>query len=80
MVSGPGLANLLPVAMMLVGVVSILRARRKGRSGAPDRDESTAQRDAAMEMERRMASYLAQRDMGRGHGMAGDRDGQENGR
>jgi hypothetical protein len=66
--------------MMLVGVVSVLRARRKGRDRDAGGDESTARQDAAMEMERRMASYLAQRDMGRVHGMAGDRDGQENGR
>jgi hypothetical protein len=80
MATGPGLTSLLPVAMMVVGVVTILRGRRKGRAGDADRDESTTRQDAAMEMERRMASYLAQRDMGRVHGMAGDRDGQENGR
>ncbi len=80
MATGPSLASLLPVAMMLVGVVSVLRTRRKGPAKDADRGENTARQDAAMEMERRMASYLAQRDMGRVHGMAGDRNGQENGR
>jgi hypothetical protein len=65
-------------------LLSILRGRRKRRAGdvgqTAGHDESTARRDAALEMERRMASYLAQRDMGRGQGAAMDRDGQENGR
>jgi hypothetical protein len=49
----------------LVGVVTLLRARRKRRSGAvvPDADIE-ARQAAAAETERRMASYLAQRDLG----------------
>jgi hypothetical protein len=47
------------VAMTLVGLISVLRARRN--KGKPDEDAE--QRQARqMEMERRMASYLAARD------------------
>jgi hypothetical protein len=62
---GSGLAGLVPVAMTLVGIVTILRARRARRRGidtVPPADKD--RQAAAMEMERRMASYLAQRDSG----------------
>ncbi len=46
------------VAMGVVGLIGVMRARRGNR---PDSDPSDAKRRAAsMEMERRMASYLAQ--------------------
>lgn len=61
---GNSLGALLPVAMTLVGLVTILRARRARRLGKPaepqaDRDRQTATAEA----ERRMAAYLASRDM-----------------
>lgn len=65
MATGSGLGTLIPVAMTLVGVVNMLRAQRRRRSGERPRDEDFERRQAAAaEMERRMASYLAQRDSG----------------
>lgn len=67
MATGAGFGSLIPVAMSLVGVVTILRARAKRRRGALEVDTDLKERQqAAAEMERRMASYLAQRDSG-GH-------------
>ncbi|MDP3263404.1 MAG: hypothetical protein U1E06_20255 [Tabrizicola sp.] len=66
MATGAGLGNLIPVAMTLVGVVSMLRARRNRRTGRVETDDTSERRQAsAAEMERRMASYLAGRDIGR---------------
>ena len=58
------LGNVGMVAMSLVGLVGIIRARRaKGKAKAdPVEDGHQAGR---VEMERRMASYLAARDEGR---------------
>ncbi|MGL4234710.1 hypothetical protein [Tabrizicola sp.] len=65
MATGAGLGNLIPVAMSLVGIVTILRARAKRRRGEPEVDQGFEQRQAAAaEMERRMASYLAGRQSG----------------
>ncbi|MES2667678.1 MAG: hypothetical protein V4712_16430 [Pseudomonadota bacterium] len=50
-------ASLGAVAMGLVGLVSLLRARRGRRGSDPDAAKRLAD---SMEMERRMASYLAQ--------------------
>lgn len=65
MATGAGLGPLVMAVLPLVGVVTILQARRKRRSGTvvPDA-EIEARRAAAAETERRMASYLAQRDTG----------------
>jgi hypothetical protein len=65
MAIGANLGPLVMAVLPLVGVVSILHARRKRQSGAaaPDMDYE-ARRAAAAETERRMASYLAQRDLG----------------
>lgn len=62
---GASLGPLVMAVLPLVGVVTILHARRKRRSGAavPDID-AEARRASAAETERRMASYLAQRDLG----------------
>ncbi|MFN3280584.1 MAG: hypothetical protein ACK40I_02780 [Tabrizicola sp.] len=77
--TGSGLGGLLPVAMTLVGIVTMLRARSRRRAGERPLDEESERRQAeAAEMERRMASYLAARNAGRHHA-AGD-DTQENGR
>ncbi|WP_136645457.1 hypothetical protein [Tabrizicola sp. YIM 78059] len=79
MAAGSGLGGLVPVAMTLVGIVTMFRARSKRRAGPPARDEEFERRRAeAAEMERRMASYLAQRDAGRHH--AAIEDERENGR
>lgn len=62
MVTGPSLGNLLPVAMVVVGLVTMLRARARRKSGKVVADEDfEARRAATLETERRMASYLAGR-------------------
>lgn len=62
MATGPGLGALIPVAMTLVGIVTMLRARAKRRNGPVPVDEDFERRQAAAaEVERRMASYLAGR-------------------
>jgi hypothetical protein len=61
MAAGGGLAAIMPVAMVVVGLVSILRARRGRGAARPDPD-TEARRASAAEMERRMAFYLASRD------------------
>ena len=66
MATGTGLGGLLPVAMVIVGLVTVLRSRARRRAGATQADEAFERRQAeAAEMERRMASYLAGRDAGR---------------
>ena len=83
MATGSGLGGLLPAAMTLIGVVTMLRARHKRKSGAPPAEVDTdteKRRAAATEMERRMASYLAGRDTGGAHNAPQDQSGQENGR
>ena len=65
MAAGTGLGMIVPVAMTLVGVVSILRARRSRRDDRGDADAET-RRASTAEMERRMAFYLASRDSDRG--------------
>jgi hypothetical protein len=78
MAMGTGLGNLIPVAMVLVGIVTMFRTRARRKSGkvAPDVNFDKRQA-AAMEMERRMASYLAGRDTGGGSYAAPDQDEQE---
>ena len=83
MSTGSGLGSLLPVAITVVGIVSMLRTRQKRRNGTPPTKADTSiedRRAAAAEMERRMASYLAQRDTGLTHRTPEERNGQENGR
>ena len=65
MATGAGLGPLVMAVLPLVGVVTMLKARRKRRSGqaVPD-PQDAARRAAVAETERRMASYLAQRDTG----------------
>lgn len=79
MVSGSGLGGLLPVAMALVGVVTLVRARGRRRSGDRQLDADAERRQAETALtERRMAAYLAGRDTGRGY--AAGNEEQENGR
>lgn len=79
MVAGSGFGGLLPVAMVLVGVVTLVRARARRRSGdrQVDADAERRQAETAL-MERRMAAYLAGRDTGRS--CAAGNEEQENGR
>ncbi|WP_309668164.1 hypothetical protein [Tabrizicola sp.] len=81
MALGSGFGNLVPIAMTLIGVISILR-RKRNKGADPDDTDADAKRRRAekAEMERRMASYLAQRETGGGYSAASDRDEQENGR
>jgi hypothetical protein len=70
MATGAGLGSLIPVAVSVVGIFTMLRARanrRAGKSSAADEDHER-RTAAAVEMERRMASYLAQRDSGNAQG------------
>ncbi|MFP5480853.1 MAG: hypothetical protein ACLGIE_14400 [Alphaproteobacteria bacterium] len=66
MATGGGLGALIPVAMTLAGIVTLLRARSRRRSGAarPADEDFERRQVAAMEMERRMAAYLAGRSAG----------------
>jgi|GEM_PF-2167781 len=57
--AGAALGQLGMVAIGLVGLVSVVKARRAGRKIDPAAVMRMAER---MEMERRMASYLAARD------------------
>ena len=78
MATGTGLGGLLPVAMTLVGIVTMLRARSRRRSGETPEDADFERRRAeTAETERRMAAYLAGRQSGH-HGP--EDDTQENGR
>jgi len=63
MATGAGLGGLVSVLMPLVGIVTILKARRQRKRGLPEPvDQSHEDRRAATrESERRMAAYLAQR-------------------
>jgi hypothetical protein len=63
MATGTGLGALIPVAMTVVGIATMLRARAKRRKGPAPVDEEAERRQAATaEVERRMAFYLAGRD------------------
>jgi hypothetical protein len=57
--AGAVLGQLGMVAIGLVGLVNVVKARRAGRKSDPAADMRMIER---MEMERRMASYLAARD------------------
>lgn len=63
MATGSGLGSLIPVAMTLAGIVTMLRARARRRRGQADPVDADVERRqaAAAEMERRMAAYLAGR-------------------
>ena len=61
MSGGAALGQFATVAMGLVGLVSIVRGRRTRRQEDPEAEQRLA---GQMEMERRMAAYLASRDDG----------------
>jgi hypothetical protein len=72
MATGAGLGGLMAALLPLVGLVTILQARRK-RSQPEPVDPSLEERLAATrESERRMAAYLAQRSATSYHVMEDD--------
>jgi hypothetical protein len=79
MAGGSNFGGLLPLAITVVGIVKMIhgRARRRAGRAEPDPDSDGEKRKAAaLEMERRMASYLAGRDTGR-HSAALDQEDEE---
>lgn len=64
MPTGAGLNGLMMALVPLVGIATILKARRNRKRGEPaPLDEAFEKRQAATrETERRMAAYLAQRN------------------
>jgi hypothetical protein len=64
MAAGPGIGGLLSALLPLVGIVTVLRGRRRRRGGLPDPVDPglEARRAATRESERRMSAYLAQRN------------------
>ena len=59
--AGAAVGNMVAMVLALFGLVSVVKARRRRRK--PQADPVADQRFAdRMEMERRMASYLASRD------------------
>jgi hypothetical protein len=63
MATGAGFNSILTAVLPLVGLVTLWTARRKRLKGVetPDDAEFERRRAERAEMERRMASYLAQR-------------------
>ena len=57
--AGAALGQVAPVVMGLAGLVTILRARRTRRVADPEAERRIA---SGVEMERRMAAYLASRE------------------
>ena len=80
MATGGALGSLIPVAMMLVGIVSILRNRRARRNGKVVDPVVEDRQASAAEVQRRMASYLAGRETGSSHRASLEQDEQENSR
>jgi len=80
MATGGALGSLIPVAMMLVGIVSILRNRRARRNGKVVDPVVEDRQASAAEVQRRMASYLAGRETGSSHRVSLEQEEQENSR
>lgn len=80
MATGSGLGGLIPVAMMLVGIVSILRNRRARKVGKAVDAVNEDRQASAAEVERRMASYLAGRETGGSRWASLEQDDKENSR
>jgi hypothetical protein len=57
-----GMGCLVPVAVVLVGIVSILRGRRAKRAGKEVDPVDEDRQASAAEVQRRMAAYLASRN------------------
>ena len=77
MATGAGLGGLVTAILPLVGLVTILKARRRRKRGLPDPvDHAFEKRRAATrDSEARMAAYLAQRSAASYH--VSDDDEQE---
>lgn len=80
MATGGALGSLIPVAMMLVGVVSVLRNRRARRNGKVVDPVVEDRQASAAEVQRRMASYLAGRETGSSKRVSLEQEEQENSR
>lgn len=68
------------MAMMLVGIVSILRNRRARKAGKAVDPVDEERQASAAEVDRRMASYLAGRETGGSKRASLEQDEQENSR
>lgn len=64
MATGTGLGGLVTALLPLVGLVSIMKARRRRKSGQSEQvdDDFEKRKAATLESERRMKAYLASRD------------------
>jgi hypothetical protein len=78
MATGAGLNGIVTAVLPLVGLVTVWASRRKRRMGieAPEDTEFERRQAERAEMERRMASYLAQSGSG-GHYATDDGNEQE---
>ncbi len=80
MATGGAFGGLIPVAMVLVGIVSILRGRRARQTGKEVDPVDEDRQASAAEVQRRMASYLAGRETGSTHWARHEQEEQENSR
>jgi hypothetical protein len=64
MATGAGFGGLVSVVLPLVGLVTVLQARRARKRGPKPDEDFEARQAATRESERRMAAYLAQRSSG----------------
>lgn len=64
MATGVGLGGLVTAVLPLLGLVTMVKARRRRKRGepVPVDEEFEKRRAATLEAERRMAAYLASRD------------------
>jgi len=77
MATGAGLGGLMAALMPLVGIVTILHARRKRKTGKVVDPAVEDRQASAAEVQRRMASYLAGRESGSSHRASLEQDEQE---
>ena len=80
MATGGAFGGLIPVAMVLVGIVSILRGRRAKRAGKTADPVDEDRQASAAEVQRRMASYLAGRETRSAEWAQHEQEEQENSR
>jgi hypothetical protein len=64
MATGAGTGGAIKIALTLVALVAMFRHRRKPKGPTEADEEFKARQAAKMEMERRLAAYLASRDSG----------------
>jgi hypothetical protein len=65
MATGAGLSGIVAALLPLIGLITVWSARRRRKLGiqSPEDGEFERRQAAQMEMERRMASYLAERGL-----------------